>query len=94
MIVKRVKYCPLNNYFIFDLSVKQSTVNKIFHCFSSVYSVWSRLLLVYVRVRVGVNLSSKTPGALSVTGAHDKLLRHVHSYRRHNLCGAFIAGLI
>ena len=39
----------------FHMTVMQCTVNKIFHCFSSdyllaasVYSVWSRLLVVYV----------------------------------------------
>ena len=25
-----------------------------------------------------------------MTGAHDKPLQHLHSYRKHNLCGAFI----
>ena len=85
--------CPLNNYFFLHLIVMQCSVNKIFHCISldyllaaSDYSVRSRLLVV--------NFSSKTPGARPVTGARDKPLRHVHSYRKHNLCRAFVAGLI
>ena len=95
MIVKCVKHCPRNNYVILDLTVMQCTVNEIFHSFSSdyllaasVYSVRSRLLVVYVW-----SASVQKPQE-PVSGARGKPLQHVHSYRKHNLCGAFIVGLI
>ena len=34
-IVEYVKHCPLNNYFILDLTVMQCSVNKIFRCIYS-----------------------------------------------------------
>ena len=52
----------------------QRSVNKIVHCFSLEY------LLVALVYNFRSALVQNTPGAQRVTGARDKLLRHVHGW--------------
>ena len=79
-IVEYVKHCPLNNYFILDLTVMQCSVNKIFRCIYSDYLLAASVYSVVLNTRslCLVNYSLKTPGARPVTGTRDKPLRHVH----------------